>query len=167
MSTEQADAELETSLAAPKALITQFSYSVGQYSILLEPQVHCEVVETQTISDVPFSPDWCLGLASSRGELYPVMDMHKVILDQASPAKIKLLLIKHPQFSPILLACDGYASQQNVPEKVPNQQENENLPAWISYSLMHHDQALLVADHARLLRHVQRISSQHSSHLER
>lgn len=161
MSTEQINAEAEISPAAAGTTLTQFSYRVGQYSILLEPQVRSEVVDIQMISEVPFSPDWCLGLTSSRGELYPVMDMHKVVLDEASPVNIKLLLIEHPQFSPILLACDGYASQQNVPKKAQNEQENENLPAWISYSLTHNNQVLLIADHARLLHHVQRISGQH------
>lgn len=163
MTTEQIQVEKKNALLASGLSVIQFSYRVGDYSVLLESQISSEVVDAQSISDVPFSPDWCLGLASTRGELYPVMDMHKIVLDKTPPEEIKLLLIKHPEFSPILLACDGFASQQNVPEKTHDKQDDEGLPAWISHSLTHNNETLLVADHSRLLRYVQRISIQHPS----
>lgn len=157
---EQTKDEQAQAIALDKVR-NQFSYRVGEYSILLETEIRTEVVDVRPVSEIPFSPDWCAGLSSSRGELYPVMNMHKVFLDRESPATIKLLLVHHPKFSPLILACDGYDSQLNVPVEPSNIKQDDSLPAWISHSLTHNSQTLLVADHARLLRHIQRTSTPH------
>jgi chemotaxis signal transduction protein len=143
----------------PATTVSRFCYRVGQHSVLLESGMMAEVLVNQTLYPVPFAPDWCAGLISLRGDLFPVIDMHKVLLDEQAPGNPSLLLIQHKQFTPVALTCDGYPFQLRLPED--EQQESGNLPGWIPHAFMHNGQRLLAADHGRLLRQIQHLSGTH------
>jgi chemotaxis signal transduction protein len=140
----------------PDITINRFCYHIGVHSILLEANVIAEILTGQTIYPVPFAPEWCAGLTSVRGDLFPVMDMHRVILAQPAPAQPRLLLIKHPQFSPVILTCDGYPQLIKLQAADLTEHTDENLPSWIPHTLQYAGQNLLAADHGRLLRYIQR-----------
>lgn len=139
-----------------ESVASRFYYRIGAHSILLEAEIRAEVLSGQVIYPLPFAPAWCAGLISLRGELYPIVDMHQVLQGQSFSAAPQLLLIQHPRFSPIALTCDGYPRQLQLPTHDLDLQRGENLPGWIPHVLHHDSSTLLVADHGRLLRHLQR-----------
>lgn len=140
-------------------LISRFCYRIGAHTLLLEATLTAEVLTTQTIHALPFAPDWCAGLVSLRGDLFPVMDMHKVVLGKSAPHQTQLLLIQHPQFSPIILTCDGFPRQLKLSDADLTEYTPENLPSWIPHTLQHNGQTLLAADHGRLLRQIRQTTN--------
>lgn len=138
--------------------VSRFCYRIGVHSILLEAGLVAEVLTSQTVYPLPFSPDWCAGLVSLRGDLFPVVDMHKVLLGNSASVQPQLLLIQHPQFSPVILTCDGFPAHIKLSQEDLTTYAGENLPNWIPYTLRHNGQTLLAADHGRLLRHIRRLS---------
>lgn len=142
----------------PVELHSRFCYRIGSNLILLEPTVLAEVLTAQTVYPVPFAPAWCAGLISLRGDLYPVVDMHKVVLGKPMPEAHQLLFLQHPRFSPVILSCDGYPRQLKLPEEDLTEYPADNLPGWIPHVLRHNGQILLAAEHGRLLRQIQNTS---------
>lgn len=139
---------------------SRFCYRIGSYTVLMEADVVAEVLLRQSVYQLPFAPEWCAGLTSLRGELYPVVDMHRVLLGQGSPAHHQLLLVRHPGFPPVILTCDGYPRQLKLATESVHEQAGVRLPGWISHTLQHQGELLLAADHGKLLRHIQRTSRQ-------
>ena len=136
--------------------VSRFYYRIGTHSILLEAEIRAEVLSGQVIYPLPFSPAWCAGLISLRGELYPIIDMHQVLQGESFATTPQLLLIQHPRFAPIALSCDGYPRQLKLSNQNTDKQPGENLPSWIPHVLHHDGSSLLAADHGKLLRHLQR-----------
>ena len=87
------------------------------------------------------------------------MDMHKVVLGKPAPHQTQLLLIQHPQFSPIILTCDGFPRQLKLSDADLTEYTPENLPSWIPHTLQHNGQTLLAADHGRLLRQIRQTTN--------
>ncbi|QLQ32990.1 MAG: chemotaxis protein CheW [Candidatus Thiothrix singaporensis] len=141
---------------APAPTVSRFCYRIGANLILMEPEILAEILTAATVYPVPFTPDWCAGLISLRGELYPVIDMHRVVLGQPMPDNCQLLFFQHPQFPPVVLSCDGYPRHLKLSREDLTEHNNETLPGWIPHILYHDSQTLLAADHGRLLRHIQR-----------
>lgn len=158
MGTQKYARSEEVSASSTSFASSRFCYRIGTYSILLEPNLKAEVLTAHTVYPLPFSPAWCGGLVSLRGDLFPVMDMHKIVHGKAAPAQTQLLLIQHPQFPPVILTCDGLPYQLKLSAEDLTEQEGENLPSWIPHTLLHNGQTLLAADHGRLLRQIQRTS---------
>ncbi len=155
--------EQQSSMQAipPQTTVSRFCYRVGQHAVLLESGMMTEVLVNQTVYPVPFAPEWCAGLISLRGDLFPVIDMHKVLLGEQATGNPSLLLIQHKQFTPVALTCDGYPFQLKIPANHPPAPEPEHLPGWIPHSFLHDGQRLLAADHGRLLRQIQYQSGTH------
>nr|HPQ97703.1 chemotaxis protein CheW [Thiolinea sp.] len=59
-----------------------FYYPVGAYRIVLASGVASEILSRTVVHPVPFAPDWCAGLVSVRGDLFPVLDIHRVLLGE-------------------------------------------------------------------------------------
>ncbi len=151
---ETDDSNNSTSASQAEDLLShQFSYDVGDYSILIERSINAEILDGKSVDPLPFSPDWCAGLTSSRSEIFPVINMQKILLSQPSHPSPKLLLLRHAEYPAIVLTCDGYSSQSNIPNKLKT--PSKTLPAWIAGTLNHKTKKLLVADHARLFRQIQ------------
>lgn len=146
----------EQEVIPPAAGVSHFCYRIGSNLILLESDILAEVLMAHTVYSVPFAPEWCAGLISLRGELYPVVDMHKVVQGKGMPETCQLLLIQHPRFPPVIFSCDGYPRQLKLPVENISKYPAENLPGWIPHVLHHDGQTLLAADHGRLLRRIQR-----------
>ncbi len=129
-----------------------FSYKVGDYRILLETGMHSEVLTLDTVYPVPYAPDWCAGLSNVRGDLCPVIDMHKVFFNKQSPKKQYLLWLQHEVFAPVVVSCDELPKQINVPETQEQIGRLPGMPGWIQTVWNHDNTLLLAADHGRLLR---------------
>lgn len=143
----------------PTPVASRFCYRIGSHLILLEPEMKAEVLTAQPLYPVPFAPSWCAGLISLRGDLFPVVDMHKVVQGSSSTTQQQLLLVQHFRFPPVVLTCDGYPRQIRLPDEDMTEYPAENLPGWIPHTLQHNGQTLLVADHGRLLRQIQRTTN--------
>ena len=131
---------------------TAFCYKTGDYHIVLEAGIRSELLSSDNIYPVPFAPNWCLGLISARGELYPVLDMHKVLLNGARPDKTNLLWLQHPEFAPIVISFDGLPRQIELPGIEDGGERLPGLPGWIRHTWMQDGELLLGADHARLFK---------------
>ncbi len=131
---------------------TAFCYKTGEYHIVLETGIRSELLTSDSIYPVPFAPDWCIGLISARGELHPVLDMHKVLLNDERPDKTTLLWLQHPEFAPIVVSCEGLPRQIELPATEDRGERLPGLPGWINQAWMQDDELLLGADHARLFR---------------
>lgn len=134
---------------------SRFCYRIGPNLILMETGVLAEILTDTAVYPVPFAPAWCAGLVSLRGDLYPVVDMHKVVLGNPKPGISQLLLFQHPHFPPVVLTCDGYPNHLKLSAEDLTEHEDAALPGWIPHTLRHRGQTLLKADHGRLLRQIQ------------
>lgn len=149
--------QMQTVQAATLAATTsRFCYRIGSNLILMEAEILAEVLTAATIYPVPFVPEWCAGLISLRGDLYPVIDMHKVVSGQPMPDGSQLLFFQHPRFPPVVLSCDGYPRHLKLAEADLTEHSAETLPHWIPHILHHDGKILFAADHGRLLRQIQR-----------
>lgn len=157
--TQQLRDERTNSPPSPEAAENRFCYRIGSCLILMEAEILAEILTSHSIYPLPFAPDWCLGLTSLRGDIYPIVDMHRVLLGQSSDGRSQLLLVKHPDFSPVILTCDGYPQQLKLPTDLPPEQTDAKLPGWISHAQHHEGQLLLAANHGRLLRYLQPMSN--------
>lgn len=130
---------------------TTFCYRTGDYHIVLEEGVRSELLMSGKIYPVPFAPDWCIGLASVRGELFPVLDMHRVLLNQERPEQPYLLCLRHESFKPIIVGCDDLPAQTAIHHTETNE-HIPGLPGWIRRTWSTDDKVYLGADHGRLFR---------------
>lgn len=131
---------------------TAFCYKTGDYYIVLEAGISSELLTLDTIHPVPFSPEWCAGLASVRGELFPVLDMHRVLLNHKRPEQPYLLCLRHEAFKPIIVGCDSLPVQVEVNNDDDKSEHIPGLPGWIRHVWSRDDQVYLAADHGRLFR---------------
>ncbi|CAA6825846.1 MAG: Unknown protein [uncultured Thiotrichaceae bacterium] len=130
---------------------TAFCYKTGDYHIVLEEGMRSELMMLDKIYPVPFAPDWCAGLAAVRGELFPVLDMHRVLFDQNRPEQPYLLCLRHESFEPIIIGCDSLPGQTDI-HHTGTSEHIPGLPGWIRHAWSTDDKVYLGADHARLFR---------------
>lgn len=142
----------------PDPATSRFCYRIGQHSVLLESGILAEVLSNPAIYPIPFAPEWCAGFVSLRGDLFPVINMHKVLTGKQAINSTRLLLIHHPSFTPVALTCDGYPFQLKLSAENQADQQLESLPGWIPHAIMHEGRRLLAADHGRLFRQIQHLS---------
>nr|CAA6799717.1 MAG: Unknown protein [uncultured Thiotrichaceae bacterium] len=128
---------------------TAFCYRTGDYHIVLEEGVRSELLTPEQIYPVPFAPAWCVGLVAVRGELFPVVDMHRVLLNQDRPEQPYLLCLRHESFEPIIVGCDSLPVQTET-QKADTNEHIPGLPGWIRRTWSTDKHVYLEADHRRL-----------------
>ncbi len=133
-----------------------FCYKTGDYYIVLEAGIRSEILALNRVHPVPFAPDWCVGLAGVRGELFPVLNMHKILLNRNRPEQPYLLWLKHEQFEPVIIGSDSLPVQMK-PTHSADHSDNDHeripgLPGWIHRTRNTDHGVCLEADHGRLLR---------------
>lgn len=131
---------------------TAFCYRVGDYRILLEAGIRSEVLALDVVYPVPYSPEWCAGLTSVRGDLSPVVDMHVVLFRQRRPAKQYLLWLQHEAFTPVVVSCDELPRQVTLPDDDAQGGRVPGLPGWVQSVWAQDKGLLLAADHVRLFK---------------
>lgn len=65
--------------------------SLGEWSIALAANAVAEVLELASLTRVPLTPPWMLGLCNLRGQVLPVVDL-AAVLDVAHEAPTRLLV---------------------------------------------------------------------------
>ncbi len=130
---------------------TTFCYRIGDYHIVLEGGVRSELLMLDETYPVPFSPEWCVGLAAVRGELLPVLDMHSVLLKQTCPEQPYFLCLRHESFKPIIVGCDDLPTQTDI-HQTETSEHIPGLPGWIRRTWSSDGKVYLGADHGRLFR---------------
>lgn len=151
------------SMEAPASAFVQnvvwFYYRIGNHKILLEPTIRAEIIAESAISPVPFAPEWCLGLTSLRGDLFPVLDMHKILQGKRAGEKATLLLVTYPQINPVILTCDGYPQPLHLdPDHLEPETSTTPLPSWIPQVLRYQEQIFYQADHRLLFRQLRQLT---------
>jgi len=59
------------------------AFRIGQRWLLIPEGIHAEMVGAMRCASLPFSADWCLGLANFRGEPVPIYDLAILFGDTA------------------------------------------------------------------------------------
>jgi twitching motility protein PilI len=81
--------------AAPLAHTeTFFGFRVGSLGFLVPASLHCEVIEQVQVNPLPNTQAWFGGLFNLRGNLIPVIDLHRLLGEEsADPKKRRLFSI--------------------------------------------------------------------------
>ncbi|MCB1639113.1 MAG: chemotaxis protein CheW, partial [Thiothrix sp.] len=112
-----------------------FYYPVGKYRIVIEPGTASEVLSQTVVYPVPFAPDWCAGLVNVRGDIFPVLDMHHVLLGEAKVRRVfrYLLWLQHEAMAPVVVGCDDLPRQLEQTASRDNVQEGtgQDMPVWV------------------------------------
>lgn len=66
----------DESVAAEESKKRFYSFKLGQLGLLLDSQVHSEVVDNAEIMPIPLMPQHVLGLCNVRGNLVPIYDLY-------------------------------------------------------------------------------------------
>ena len=66
----------DESVAAEESKKRFYGFKLGKLNLLLDSQVHSEVVEKAEIMPIPLMPQYVLGLCNVRGNLVPVYDLY-------------------------------------------------------------------------------------------
>ncbi len=66
----------DESVAAEENKKRFYGFKLGKLNLLLDSQVHSEVVENAEIMPIPLMPQYVVGLCNVRGNLVPVYDLY-------------------------------------------------------------------------------------------
>ena len=133
-----------------------FCYEVGNFRIIIEPGITMEVLETSTIYPIPNAPKHYLGVTSLRGEILPVANMHVLLGLEEGSSKTRLLRLKHPEFSSLIIAINNLPYQTDVEKlSLMAQADQTPLPPWISAQSPQNHLTFLFADHALFFKKMQ------------
>jgi len=132
-----------------------FYYPVGAYRIVLASGVASEILSRTVVHPVPFAPDWCAGLVSVRGDLFPVLDIHRVLLGEGGARREfrYLLWLQQPAMAPVVVGCDDLPRQLALPVPAGEPEDaGQDTPVWVERVWRQGECLFLQLDHARLLR---------------
>lgn len=73
---------------------TFFGFRVGTLGFLAPASLHCEIIEQVQVNPLPNTQAWFSGLVNLRGNLVPVIDLHRLLGEEtADPKKRRLFTI--------------------------------------------------------------------------
>lgn len=130
--------------------ITQFSYSIAEFNILLEPTAKTEIVEQREIFPIPHAPEWCRGMISLRGKLLPVIDLHLLLGRKAQGQSHWLLIIESSPLPPVAIRIDHLPTQYLVDPEQLQKITDQTLPFWLESSMDIVDTTVYRANHQQL-----------------
>lgn len=82
------------SVEVPAYAGTFFGFRVGSLGFLVSADLYCEVLEQAQVNPLPNTQVWFCGLLNLRGNLVPVIDLHRLLgEDVADPKKRRLFTI--------------------------------------------------------------------------
>jgi twitching motility protein PilI len=82
------DSEVNATNLAPDSE-TVFGFRVGNLGFLVASNTYCEVIEQLPVNPLPNVEPWFNGLLNLRGNLVPVIDLHLLLNETASPNRKK------------------------------------------------------------------------------
>lgn len=129
---------------------TNYYYPVGAYRILLENGMRSELIPATTLYPVPFAPKWCAGLTSVHGDLCLVLDMHRILFNQARPSKQYSLWLQPEHFKDVVVSCDGLPVAIEYPSDDLKIETPTTLPSWVQQVWQDSQGLILQVSHVRL-----------------
>lgn len=113
--------------------INQLGVLVGQTRWLLDLREASEIVSVGTITNVPLTRDWYLGLSNIRGNLISVIDFGRFHGLALSPVEPESRIVA---FAPALsfncgLLVSRVLGLRNIAEMEPDAAPVENAPPWL------------------------------------
>lgn len=83
-------------------------FRVGDFGFLLPVSLHCEVAGQLPVHPIPKVEPWFSGLLNMRGNIVPVVDLHRLMSDTANPPKKRYLFAMDRGEKTMAVWIDGY-----------------------------------------------------------
>jgi chemotaxis signal transduction protein len=132
---------------------TRFFYTVGLFNFLLEENIKVENLYEFTINDVPYTPEWCSGVTSIRGNIMPVVNMHIFLKTgkYADSQNKKLMMLEHKNHAPIVFEIDKLPEVIST-DHYTNAPVPKKSPMWLKKVLKNENNIIYEINHSELLR---------------
>jgi len=146
-----------------------FYYSMGANNFLIEQDLKAETLKNMPINQIPFTPDWYMGLVSIRGVIMPVIDMNTFVNSQTKTAKkankkvsdthneIYFLKLEHNAHSPIVIKIDRLPKQINI-SHMKKSKAAKTKPSWMIHTMKNGTTSITEVDHQELLNQIKKLS---------
>jgi twitching motility protein PilI len=92
---------------SPEYLGTFFGFRIGSLGFLVPADIFCEVIEQAQVNPLPNTQAWFSGLLNLRGNLVPVIDLHRFIGEAAADPKKRRLFTIDKSEKAVALWIDG------------------------------------------------------------
>ena len=147
----------------------RFYYSMGANNFLIEQDLKAETLKNMPINQIPFTPDWYMGLVSIRGVIMPVIDMNTFVNSQTKTAKkankkvsdthneIYFLKLEHNAHSPIVIKIDRLPKQINI-SHMKKSKAAKTKPSWMIHTMKNGTTSITEVDHQELLNQIKKLS---------
>ena len=145
----------------------RFYYSMGANNFLIEQDLKAETINEMPVNQIPFSPDWYMGLVSIRGVIMPVIDMNDFVNSQTMTKANKkvsdthndsyFLKLEHNAHSPIVIKIDGLPKQISI-STMKKRKAAKTKPAWMIHTMKHETSSITEVDHQELLNKIKELS---------
>ena len=137
-----------------------FCYEIDGTHIFIESGIKMEVLEQSIIYPIPNAPKWFSGVTSLRGDILPIVNMHFLLNAKQNSKTKRLLKLKHPDFTSLVIGIDGLPHQNNTDNLQPSNNPNKTqYPEWITSTSTYNNHIFLFANHATLFSAIQNNST--------
>ncbi|MEB8433721.1 chemotaxis protein CheW [Cocleimonas sp. KMM 6892] len=148
----------------------QFYYSSGSNYFLLEKNLKAETIKNMPINQIPFTPNWFMGIVNIRGIIMPVINIQQFVnfqtnavsqdnsdSDETQQNESYLLKLEHQNHSPIVFKVDSLPRQISI-NKVKKRTKINNKPVWMLNTLDNDTNSIIEIDHHQLLSQIKELS---------
>ncbi len=108
------DPPFETDMAQVEGTVERLAIRVGGLNLLCDPDAGREVLLPPTVSHLPYTPEWLLGVANVRGALVPVVDLASAFGFEPRADRRAYLLISGSGENAMGLLVDGLPVLQHI-----------------------------------------------------
>jgi len=157
----------------------QFYYSAGANNFLIEKELKAETLKNMPINEIPFTPEWFMGIVSIRGVIMPVININEFVntqielkktdvnkltenqeginKEESNQAEKYLLKLEHNAHSPIVIKIDKLPKQINI-SNVKKIKIEKSKPSWMLHTIDNGPSSIIEIDHNRLLNQIKELS---------
>lgn len=108
------DPPVEMDIAQTEGTVERLAVRVGGLNLLCDPDAGREVLLPPTVSRLPYTPEWLLGVANVRGALVPVVDLASAFGFEPRVDRRAYLLISGSGEGAMGLMVDGLPVLQHI-----------------------------------------------------
>ncbi len=88
---------------------SRYGFKVSNFSFLIRANVGSEVIQLPSVSTLPGSAPWMVGLMNLRGNLVPLFDLRRVLgIERGSASHTRLALILDKGENAVGMLVDGF-----------------------------------------------------------
>jgi twitching motility protein PilI len=99
---------------------TFFEFRVGNLGLLVPVEIYCEVIEQIPVNPLPNTQPWFGGLLNLRGNLVPVIDLHRLFGEESPDAKKRRLFTIDKGEKSVAVWIDGLPQVRSAfPQPLP------------------------------------------------